>query len=338
MALLVGVCGVSCAPVAGDGGESGDVTDEVADTEVAQEFEFEAVPVVLPTVEELEQAISAFMVEIPGLTSDEVFELRTHQASYETSQCPQWEVFNTAKSWSQPGAGCENADGSRFQGKMQIPVDLEGMADVEVKALLDYWLPVYRPGLTANWNTRVVDGRSLQAEMIIHDPEGFRWELSGEFTRMKVKYEDILVFSHTLDGDQVYDGVIEEDNAWSTRGWRPALTLIDITPETESLHHRQLYGAIAGLQGVVSAFEFNEFVLAHEALGSSCELEPSGVIRVRDAAGHWIDVSFDGSSLPGEIVADELCDGCGEAYYGDEALGTVCVDFLPMLADEVVVP
>ena len=124
------------------------------------------------------------------------------------------------------------------------------------------------------------------------------------------------------------------DLMWEALGWRPDLTLIDLKVNDTALHHRQVIGSVGGVSlGIATAFEFSEFLLAHEALGASCEIEPSGTVGVRDGSGRWIDVIFDGSNVPGEEVPVELCDGCGEAFYGDESLGTVCAEFLPMLGE-----
>ena len=328
------VLGSGCTGLTDDDGTNTDDTDVVVDTDVPDEFVFEADPVVLPTTEELGVAISMFMEQVPYLNTDGVFAMRSSQATYETPSCPAWVTQGNLKTWTHSGTGCVNADSSQFQGKFAIPIDFEDRADTDVRAIFDKWLPVYKPVVTVSWSQRLVDGRSILGESIISDPDGVKWELSGEFERLKVRYDDMTMFLHTLAGDHNSALLDESDSSWEALGWRPDLTLIDLKVNDTALHHRQVIGSVGGVSlGIATAFEFSEFLLAHEALGASCEIEPSGTVGVRDGSGRWIDVIFDGSNVPGEEVPVELCDGCGEAFYGDESLGTVCAEFLPMLGE-----
>lgn len=75
-------------------------------------------------------------------------------------------------------------------------------------------------------------------------------------------------------------------------------------------------GGVTRALGVARAFTYNGLVLDSDV----CSLEPSGAMGVWGDDSRWIDVFF-----------DEICDGCGEAYRGDEALGSVCADFTPWL-------
>ena len=56
-------------------------------------------------------------------------------------------------------------------------------------------------------------------------------------------------------------------------------------------------------------------------------MEPGGTIGVRVADGSWYDVQFHGPTDAKPEVAPKDCDGCGDAFYRGEPLGTVCVDF-----------
>ena len=93
-----------------------------------------------------------------------------------------------------------------------------------------------------------------------------------------------------------------------------------------------LDGSLSGFAGAVNAVWFDGVLLQSEDVGSDCGIEPGGLISVRDDAGDWYDVVFDGPSYSGGFAFGPDCDGCGEAWFRGEAMGTVCPDFSSMFA------
>jgi hypothetical protein len=68
---------------------------------------------------------------------------------------------------------------------------------------------------------------------------------------------------------------------------------------------------------------------------TSCPLEPSSTISILDTAGQWYDVRFHGPPYEAAVSLPAECDGCGEVSYGDQHLGTVCLDFASLMDWEV---
>ena len=88
------------------------------------------------------------------------------------------------------------------------------------------------------------------------------------------------------------------------------------------------FGGATGLPGQwVESFGFSpDFLIASEALGSQCEIEPAGTFSVRDRDGDWYDVTFTGPQF-GEPPGDAAdCDGCGDITWRGESLGQACPD------------
>ena len=85
--------------------------------------------------------------------------------------------------------------------------------------------------------------------------------------------------------------------------------------------------AISGLEGEIFAASFDSVYLYEETLGNLCDLEPSGTISLRDTAGTWYDLEFQGASFWGSNVFPPDCEGCGQAYVQGKYLGEVCPDF-----------
>ena len=96
-------------------------------------------------------------------------------------------------------------------------------------------------------------------------------------------------------------------------------------------YYLDLSGSISGLTGDANAALFENFYLSSDSIGSSCEIEPSGSLSIRDAAGEWYQVEFQGPAWNGAPVFGPDCDGCGQAFYRGESLGEICPDFSPII-------
>jgi hypothetical protein len=85
--------------------------------------------------------------------------------------------------------------------------------------------------------------------------------------------------------------------------------------------------SMSGLEGAINAIRLDDVYLYAEDLGSMCELEPAGLIGLRDEAGSWYEVEFDGPKYWGAGAFPPDCDGCGRVYFRGQLLGEVCPDF-----------
>jgi len=95
-------------------------------------------------------------------------------------------------------------------------------------------------------------------------------------------------------------------------------------------YYIDLSGSVSGLTGATNSALFDSFYLSSASIGSDCEIEPAGVVSVRDAEGEWYHVEFQGPAWNGAPVFGPDCDGCGEAYYRGEPMGSVCPDLSPI--------
>ena len=82
--------------------------------------------------------------------------------------------------------------------------------------------------------------------------------------------------------------------------------------------------------GTANSIWFDGVWIATEGQGSDCPIEPSGTISIRDDAGDWYDVEFQGPGYSGAASFPPECDGCGDVWYQGENLGQACVDFSAM--------
>jgi hypothetical protein len=85
--------------------------------------------------------------------------------------------------------------------------------------------------------------------------------------------------------------------------------------------------SMSGLVGEINAVRLDEVYIYPETEGSMCDLEPAGLIALRDEAGSWYEVEFDGPKYAGAGAFPPDCDGCGRVYFRGELLGEVCPDF-----------
>jgi hypothetical protein len=93
-------------------------------------------------------------------------------------------------------------------------------------------------------------------------------------------------------------------------------------------------GGVSGFDGEIGAVVFDAVLLVDAGWGGACPSEPGGVISVRDVQGGWYDILLDGPAEWGGTSDPDLCDGCGEAFYRGESIGSVCADFPALLGWE----
>ena len=99
------------------------------------------------------------------------------------------------------------------------------------------------------------------------------------------------------------------------------------TEDEPSRVYTSMNGGVSGLLGDINTITLVDVMIYDDTLGSVCDLEPYGTISVRDDDGGWYDVIFDGPPYWGGWSYESVCDGCGEAFYRGESIGSVCVDF-----------
>ena len=160
----------------------------------------------------------------------------------------------------------------------------------------------------------------------IIDRLGDGLELSGTYYH--------YTYGSTADDNRHGYGYVLGDARWTgtDMGWLSQEYSLDLYywwdyyPLTTG-YTLNLDGSLSGLQGQVNSALFDDVYIHAETLGSECELEPSGNIAVRDEAGEWYHVYFQGPAWWGAPVFPPDCDGCGEAFYRGDSMGSVCPDF-----------
>jgi len=101
------------------------------------------------------------------------------------------------------------------------------------------------------------------------------------------------------------------------RGWGARMVVFD--------------GGLSHLDGTTNAVVFDQLYAANQVYGSPCEMEPGGMVSVRDSQGEWYDVVFDGADYGSSSVFPPECDGCGHVWFRGELLGDVCPDLSGLL-------
>lgn len=163
----------------------------------------------------------------------------------------------------------------------------------------------------------------------ITSPEGYELELGGYVYDYEYEYAGYYSYHYGyIVGNFAYDDPEFADT------WMAADLSINIYvygdhyDDDESPQNTLTFtGSLAGMTGDVNTIVLTDTYIASASRGSSCELEPSGTISVRDEAGEWYDVTFQGPPYVGASVFPPDCDGCGQVYFRGQELGEVCPDF-----------
>lgn len=157
--------------------------------------------------------------------------------------------------------------------------------------------------------------------------EGYELELGGYAYDYEYDYYGDYYSYHYgyIVGNFAYDDPAFADT------WLAAGLSINVTVSGDHYAGAQntltFTGSLAGMEGNVNTIVLTDTYIATASRGSSCELEPSGTISVRDADGEWYDVLFQGPPYVGASIYPPDCDGCGQVYFRGQELGEVCPDF-----------
>lgn len=178
----------------------------------------------------------------------------------------------------------------------------------------------------------VYDGEAVYGVAQVRTADGHTFEAGGSAYALVATAETYTYHASVIAGSFAWDGP-EAAGTWLGDGVAPDVTLVAYVTEYGDLV--QIDGGLSGMGGQLDTVVFDMLTLYEAGLGSTCPTEPGGVVSVRDSAGNWYDVVFDGPTEYGGASDPDLCDGCGAAYFRGEPLGEVCVDFTTLLDWEV---
>jgi len=162
-------------------------------------------------------------------------------------------------------------------------------------------------------------------------PEGNIWIGAGynyTYRREHLEYGYKYIYRNVW-------GEFKWEGATGAGSWMQEAVTVDFyvsvnnypTTDEPSRIYTNMNGGVSGLPGDINTITLVDVMIYDDTLGSVCDLEPYGTISVRDDDGGWYDVVFDGPPYWGGWSYESACDGCGEAFYRGESIGSVCVDF-----------
>jgi hypothetical protein len=156
--------------------------------------------------------------------------------------------------------------------------------------------------------------------------DGDVFDAGGYVYYYDYSYGSARGFYGYMYGSFAYSGGAFADS-WLQAGLEASYSLSAYHDPASGGRQLAVSGTVGGFDGPANAAEFTSVFLFSQAFGSTCELEPSGSIAVRDEEGAWYDVAFDGPAFSGATVYPEDCDGCGDVWYQGERIGQACPDF-----------
>lgn len=163
--------------------------------------------------------------------------------------------------------------------------------------------------------------RGLYAEATVVAPGGETWSGVGYWARGEYGSAGYVDLYLELDGVLEYDaGSVE--GTWIGQDIVPSVSIHRTYPADHAWHVIEIDGSFTGLAGEVDTAAFVEVALE----GNYGCAEPTGTISLRTPEADWYDLAFSGD--PSD---PDGCDGCAEARWRGEAVGTVCGDFSPWM-------
>ena len=243
-----------------------------------------AAPAVDTGAPELGPALEALLDSLVELNGAQVLASYTAAASPATDTCPAEAVTDGVELWHDD---CETDDGTRFVGTASTQVLDDRFFD--------------EPDFT-------VGGEGLFASAAIEGSDGTTWYGAGIAQHA---HGTAVEGGATEGGATVWRSLVQGVfHASAGDGWLAETLSADLELRIELGADDQLAleGGVGGLSGALSAVRFEGFTAER-----SCAAPPGGQLALRDAAGHWYELT------PG-------CDGCGELVDGDGLVDTVCID------------
>lgn len=261
--------------------------------------------------DELAAAVQEAVDLARTLTADPIFAGYDVAMAGQEDTCPRWYGNEAGTYWFDQ---CTASDGTSFQGYgFEVTYDADAQGDY------------------------LTSGRGFSGAARIETPAGTVFDAAGTGYLLESTFtgdDNIahVVFQNAIDGTFAWDGVEAEDT-WMSRGHEPALGMMAYWLPDHAATFFYLDGGIGGLDAADGTVVFAEVLLMSEAI-STCPIEPSGTISIRDPDGSWYDLLFDGPTGFGEETPADDCDGCGAAWWRGAHVGTVCADFSELTAWE----
>ena len=174
------------------------------------------------------------------------------------------------------------------------------------------------------------DSETVYLSATIDGPGGKRFGGAGS-AQVTTGYatDGAWVSQSYLDG--TFEWSDAESGSWLADGLSPQIGLYQNTYPDGASAYTYANGAITGSSAVSATIAFAENGIYQNIYwDGDCDIEPSGVISVRDDSGYWYDVYFD--SIYDGTMDMAACDGCGAVWLRGELVGEACADFSPWLA------
>lgn len=191
----------------------------------------------------------------------------------------------------------------------------------------------------------LLTGTGLSGNITVVEPNGATLDLEGYAFAMTGVTVDGSTYAAqwSLIGGFGYDTPVPSDEvAWLASGVASVeVTVTGLEIPTTGGRLTVVDGAVTPtIGGDVYSVRFTGATVGNAGIGVVCDLEPGGAASIRDPAGRWVDVTFQGPVLDVGEGDPAQCDGCGDAVDArtGEALGLVCGDFTPWFTWDLGVP
>lgn len=253
----------------------------------------------------IERELEAILAQLLGLNNVPVIELYWEQVGWRDEQCPESQTNdNQDGTWTDSWEDtCTTAAGASFDGSV-YGRHAEGL-------------------ITGGY---AYDGGDFKGWASVTSPSGETLVIGGYTTVYDGVAEDGSGDLHTYSRgrtDVLWTGTTHAE-AWFSSGLHPGLDLDAWWEDGAGRVH--IDGQASGFSGEVASVELDTLVAIAPGLGSPCPEELGGTVSLRDRAGTWYDVAFDGPTAPDGDLGPGACDGCGGVTVGGEAWGTACAD------------
>jgi hypothetical protein len=163
------------------------------------------------------------------------------------------------------------------------------------------------------------------ADAVIVDADGTSLDIGIYLADYIDTYATLESYVRAHYGSAYASGPGAPASAWLD-GTRRGDVVVVMSHHHDSTREAYVDGSMTGLDGALRTVAFGAMYTAVYSDGSVGCADPLGSLSMRDEAGGWYDVVFDGID-PVTYEADpEKCDGCGPTFFAGSAVDATCID------------
>ncbi|MCA9492480.1 MAG: hypothetical protein KC621_21250 [Myxococcales bacterium] len=274
-----------------------------------------------PDMMALTRSLQASIDVLPRLGMRPCYEAWRQASVDQEVICPQYSTVGTTLAWE---TACTTAGGTSYSGLLTTSFEQSDYISTYVwedvvQAHASEVMPSYPTN--RDFEGTVFEGIGMDGTVTVFWPgETDNYLFGGQGQSTTFTRDGLTVRYHKVEGLCRSKLPVGGGGTWVDDELDPWLTMDQMSRMGSTDRRTHVNGSLYGLPSPYDTVSYEDLVYRPTSLGGACDLEPSGVIELRENDGHYWRITFDGTA----------CDGCGDLTSEGFPFGEACATFTPM--------